>query len=204
MFSLRHVASALDDLPLFNVARTFATTSKTAKKTLTLKQAKQELKAIEKEVTAALKDEKEVRQEAFKELRKIGTFPYYMKQMCPLNDKSYKELAKGWNNLPEAEKEKYKAGADKYYKELLKKFPPKPSPPSSTYGAFVKERYPHGGTDKSFGEITKDIAKQWKQLTPAEKEAYKTPQSVKMEYRQALKLWKQQRLTNYKEPIAAK
>lgn len=187
MLSLRYVplTTHVAALPLFNVARTFAT------------------KSIEKVKPKPKKDENKVPKEAFKIHKRLGSFAYYVKQMRRESGISLDDLAQDWRNLSNAEKKRFKAETDTYNEELFRRFPPKPTAPPTNFGAYIKEHYPHDSDKSKFVEITKGIASQWKQLTPAEKNAYNAPKSEWEKYEQSLKRWKEHRVANYKERNAA-
>lgn len=258
MLSLRYVplTRQIVTLPLFNVARTFATTAKFVRPVKPIKQkpaaelrkAQKDYKGIERQLAAktksveklakerarkdkqkalakaklakerarkdekkalaqaklakqkAKKDEKKLEKNALKTFKRINSYNLFFKQA---GSQKFADVAQEWKQLSEAKKEKWAAEATKYNDELLKKFPPKPKAPTRGYAAFVKEHFPHD-SDKPFAEISKGIANQWKQLTQAEKDAYRASQSEYEKYHQALDLWKQQRLAAYKEHITTK
>lgn len=179
----------------------------------TLKKEKEvlaKLKAQHKKVTQKHKNlavkrkaeaaEKKFIAKALKPYRKITGLNVFIKERVG-NGATIATIGKEWSYLTEAEKADFQTKADAINVENLKIWKPKPTPPANMYAAFVKENWVNDGRD--FGEVSKELSAQWKQMTSEQKNAYAPSASDKEAYSKALEQWKENRIKLYKEKSAS-
>jgi len=200
----RHVVGNLS----VNFTRQLAISTPTLKKKLNLEKAK--LKKIQKDLDTKTKQftksarerkaalEKKELAAATKPHKAIHGYTFYFKTVGG----NLKETSQKWNSLSESEKETWHARAREYNEQILQLYPPKPKAPASGYNKFLKEQYYNDGS--SFGDISKQIARKWSQLTPEEKSHYSSSQAEKDAYAEALKKWTSDRLKTYQQQKAAR
>jgi hypothetical protein len=152
------------------------------------KSAKERKAALEKKELAA----------ATKPHKAIHGYTFYFKTVGG----NLKETSQKWNSLSQSEKETWHARAREYNEQIQQLYPPKPKAPASGYNKFLKEQYYNDGS--TFGEISKQIAKKWNQLTAEEKSQYSSSQGEKDAYAEAVKKWTGDRLKTYQQQKAAK
>lgn len=179
----------------------------------TLKKEKEvlaKLKAQHKKVTQKHKDltikrkaeaaDKKFITKALKPYRKITGLNVFIKERVG-NGATIATIGKEWSYLTESEKADFQTKADAINVENLKIWKPKPTPPANMYAAFVKENWVNDGRD--FGEVSKELSAQWKQLNAEQKEAYAPSANDKETYAKELEQWKENRIKLYKEKIAS-
>ncbi|CUM63158.1 uncharacterized protein PRCAT00000725001 [Priceomyces carsonii] len=163
-----------------------------------LKSKEKERSQKEKAKLLAIKAKDKSKKElsaATKTFRKLSPYNLFIKENT--STKSLKEATNAWNVLSDNEKDYYKELADDYNEQKLQIYTPKPKAPASGYAAFVKENYENDG--RSFADINKELASEWKSLSNEEKAKYTVPESEKKAYADKLKAWTDKRLQLYRE-----
>lgn len=202
LFSLSTIVSALTVDKEKNKIKQLKATLKKEKDALA------KLKAQHKKITQKHKDlvlkrkaeasEKKLISKALKPYRKITGLNVFIKERVG-NGATIATIGKEWSYLTEAEKADFQTKADALNEENLKIWKPKPTPPANMYAAFVKEHWVNDGRD--FGEVSKELASKWKEMSTLEKEAYAPSQSEKDAYAKELEQWKENRIKLYKEKL---
>ncbi|ODV80977.1 uncharacterized protein CANTADRAFT_31820, partial [Suhomyces tanzawaensis NRRL Y-17324] len=172
------------------------------KETLKAKLAKEknQLKTLEKKLKDETKKldkkrqvrEKEVFAAATKPFRRLSGYTFFMKQE---RGNTFADSAAKWKALSDYEKNVFSQQAEDYNEEQLQVFTPKPKKPASGYALYLKENYVNDG--RSIGEIGKELAAKWNQLSPNEKSRYEISKSLKDDYAKKLLKWVEDRLKLY-------
>lgn len=152
--------------------------------------AKRKAEAVEKKNLA----------KAFKPYRKVTGLNIFIKEKVG-QGATIATVGREWSYLTEGEKESFQKKADFVNEENLKIWKPKPSPPTNQYAAFVKEKWVKDGRD--FGEVSKELAAEWKLLTESERAAYSPSSDEKAAYAKKLEEWKAERVELYKAKVAS-
>lgn len=140
----------------------------------------------------AAKLEKKEKDRAFKPYRKITGLNIYIKEKVG-QGATIATVGKGWSHLTEGEKQAYQDKADALNEVNGKIYRAKPVPPPNLYASFIKQKWVKDD-GRTFGEISKELAAQWKQLTKDEKDVYAPSADKVAAYKKELKSWEDERL----------
>lgn len=158
-----------------------------------------EQKKKHKELTAKRKleeAEKKLVAKALKPYRKVTALNVYIKENVR-EGSTMTIVGKNWSLLAADEKVAYQAKADAINAEAVKIWTPKPAAQPNSYAAFVKQNWVQG--DREFGEVSKELAAKWKELTDSEKAEYGPTDAEKAAYQNELEEWKARRIQLFKE-----